>query len=391
MRRAYKFLLRPTSRQAAALAACLEDHRQLYNAALEERRGAYRRAGVTVRYGGQSAQLKDIRRADPNHARWSFSSQQGTLRRLDRAMQAFFRRVKAGDAPGYPRFKGRGWWDTVEWPKDGNGCRWNSTPDQGQVRVHLQGVGHIRVHRHRKVEGRVKTISAKREGRRWYLVLSCDDVPTDPAPPVDAPVGIDMGVASFLATSDGAQVENPRHLTASAERLAGAQRALARCKRGSNRRRKVRARVAAVHRMVRRQRLDRAHKIARWLVTHHDVIAYEDLRIGNMTRSASRTVEQPGTNVAAKSGLNRSILDAGWGVFLRVLACKAESAGRQVIAVNPANTSRTCPACGHCARENRVTQSDFTCVACGYTGHADVVGATNVLRAGLALQAATAA
>jgi putative transposase len=391
VRRAYKFLLRPTVKQTQALAACLEDHRLLYNAALEERREAYRRTGVTVRYGDQSAQLKDIRRFDPDQARWSFSSQQATLRRLNKTFDGFFGRVKAGKTPGYPRFKGAGWWDTVEWPKDGDGCRWNPTPDNGPTRVYLQGIGHVRVHAHRQTQGRVKTVSVKREGHRWYLILSCDDVPAEPARPADAPVGIDMGVAAFLTTSDGVQVPNPRHLAASADRLTVAQQALARCKRGSNRRRRARVRVAAIHRKVSRQRLDHAHKTARWLVQHHDLIAHEALRIGNMTRSASGTVGAPGHNVAAKSGLNRSILDAGWGVFLRVLAAKAESAGRLVIAVNPANTSRTCPACGHCARENRVTQADFACLRCDYTGHADVVGASNILRAGLALQAAQAA
>ncbi|GAA2626166.1 RNA-guided endonuclease TnpB family protein [Dactylosporangium fulvum] len=385
MRRAYKFLLRPTVKQATALSACVEDHRQLSNAALQERRDAYRRAGVSIRYGDQSAQLKDIRHADPDQGRWSFSSQQATLRRLDRGFAAFFRRVKNGEKPGYPRFKGAGWFDTVEWPKDRDGCRWNSTPDGGQVRVYLQGVGHIRVHAHRKVEGTVKTISVKREGRRWFVVLSCDDVPAELLPETGSAAGIDMGVASFLTTSDGAQVPNPRPGRRNAERLATAQRALARCKRGSNRRRKTRARVAAHHAKVRRQRIDHAHKTALWLVRHHDVIAHEALKISNMTRSAAGTVEAPGTNVAQKSGLNRSILDAGWGVFLNVLHAKAESAGRVVVAVNPANTSRICPYCGHCARENRVTQADFVCVACGHTGHADVVGATNVLRAGLAL------
>jgi putative transposase len=378
-------LLRPTVKQAQALAACLEDHRLLYNAALEERRGAYRRARVTVRYRDQSAQLKDIRHADPDQGRWSFSSQQATLRRLGRAFDGFFRRVRAGLVPGYPRFKGRGWWDTVEWPKDGDGCRWDSTPDSSQTRVYLQGVGHVRVHQHRKVEGRLKTISVKRESRRWYVVLSCDGVPAEPLPPADAPIGIDMGVASFLTTSSGALVANPRYLATSATRLASAQQALARCERGSNRRRKARARVAAVHRKVGRQRVDHAHKTAGWLVRHHDVICHEALRIGNMTRSAAGTLDAPGTNVAQKTGLNRSILDAGWGCFLRILAAKAESAGRQVIAVNPANTSRTCPRCGHRARENRLTQAEFSCVSCRYAGHADVVGAVNILRAGLAL------
>jgi putative transposase len=391
LRRAYKFLLRPTSRQADALNAALDDHRGLYNAALQERRDAYRKAKVSIRYGDQSAQLKDIRKADPDgQGRWSFSSQQATLRRLDKAFQAFFKRVKAGTVPGFPRFKGKGWFDTVEWPKDGDGCRWDSTPDSGVTRVYLQGVGQVRVHAHRKVEGRVKTISVKREGRRWFVILSCDDAPTLALPATSSAVGIDMGIASFLTTSDGEQIPNPRHGRAHADRLAAAQRDLARRKRGSNRRRKAVDRVAALHGKVRRQRLDHAHKAALWLVRHHDVIAHEDLRITNMTRSAAGTVEEPGTNVAQKSGLNRSILDAGWGVFLNVLRAKAESAGRVVVAVNPANTSRTCPSCGHCAKENRVTQADFRCVACHYAGHADVVGATNVLRAGLVLLQAAA-
>lgn len=238
MRRSYKFLLRPTRRQEIALAACLEDHRTLYNAALEHRRTAYRMAGVTIRYGDQSAELKHIRADDPDgQGRWSFSSQQATLRRLDKAFAAFFRRVKAGQKPGFPRFKGRGWFDTVEWPKDGDGCRWDSQPEHPTATfVRLQGIGHVRVHQHRPVRGRVKTISVKREGNRWYVILSCDDVPAEPLPTTGAVVGIDMGVASLVTTSDGTQVANPRHLAATADRLAAAQRDLARKKRGSKRR-----------------------------------------------------------------------------------------------------------------------------------------------------------
>ncbi|MEO3888411.1 transposase [Nonomuraea sp. B5E05] len=394
VRRSFRFLLRPTARQAAALAACLEDHRTLYNAALEHRRTAYARAGVSVRYGQQSAELKHIRADDPEgQARWSFSSQQATLRRLDKAFAAFFKRVREGRAPGFPRFKGRGRFDTVEWPRDGDGCRWDSQPEHPTATyVRLQGVGHVRVHRHRPVKGRVKTIAVKREGSRWFVVLSCDDVPAEPLPATGAVAGIDMGVASLVTTSDGQHLSNPRPLAATAGRLADAQRDLARKERGSTRRRKAVARVAALHAKVRRQRLDGAHKAALGLVRAYDVIVHEDLRIANMTRSASGTTEAPGRNVAATSGLNRSILDAGWGVFLTVLAHKAESAGRKLIAVNPAGTSRTCARCGHSARENRLTQADFACTACGHTAHADVNAAINIMRAGLALrQAAQAA
>ncbi|WP_203872045.1 RNA-guided endonuclease InsQ/TnpB family protein, partial [Planomonospora parontospora] len=301
VRRSYKFLLRPTSRQAAALAACLEDHRQLYNAALEHRRTAYRKAKVSVGYGDQSAELKEIRRADPDgQGRWSAGSQQQTLRRLDKAFKAFFARVTAGRTPGFPRFKGKGRFDTVEWPALKNGATWDSVPHETQTRVHLLGIGHVRVHRHRPVKGRVKTVSVKREGCRWYVVLSCDDVPAEPLPAAGAEVGIDLGVASLVTTSGGEHVVNPRHLAASAERLAAAQRDLARKQRGSRRRREAVARVAALHAQVRRQRLDGAHKAASALVRAYDVIVHEALKVANMTRSASGTIDAPGLNVAAK-------------------------------------------------------------------------------------------
>ena len=397
MRRSFKFLLRPTSKQTAALLQCLQDHRVLYNAALEHRRTAFARAGVSVRYGDQSGELTAIRADDAGgQGRWSFSSQQATLRRLDKAFVAFFRRVREGRTPGFPRFKGRGWFDTVTWPRDGDGCRWDSQPENPTATyVRLQGIGHVRVHQHRHVKGRVKTISVKREGSRWYVVLSCDDVPADPLAQTGAVAGIDMGVASLATTSDGEHLANPRHLATSAKRLAVAQQDLARKKRGSKRRRKAVARVAALHAKVRRQRLDGAHKAALRLVRDYDVIITEDLHVANMTRGAAPRPDGEGgylpNGAAAKSGLNRSILDAGWGVFLRVLAHKAESAGRELIAVNPAGTSRTCAQCGHCAKENRLTQAEFRCTACGHQAHADVNAAINILRAGLALRDAAQA
>ncbi|MFB4318469.1 RNA-guided endonuclease InsQ/TnpB family protein [Actinomadura sp. 21ATH] len=370
----------------------------MYNAALQERRDAYRHPSRTkVRYGDQSAQLKEIRAYDAERqGRWSFSSQQATLRRLDRAFAAFFRRVKRGESPGYPRFKGAGHFDTVVFPKDGDGCRWDSTPHDPQTRLRLQGVGHVRVHQHRPVRGRVKTISVKREGTRWYVVLACDNVPGEPLPPTGAAVGVDVGIVHFLTTSDGRHVANPRFLEAASEELAAAQRHLAtfpeRTRQRTKRHRAAARKVARLHAKIRRQRLDFHHKTARTLVTTHDVIAHERLNTAGMTRTPvpKPAPDMPGAflpnGAAAKAGLNRAILDAGWGRFLTILANKAESAGRRVIAVNARNTSRTCPRCGHCARENRLTQADFRCTACGYAANADHVGAANILnRAGLVL------
>ncbi len=398
VRRTCKFLLRPSGRQVASLNAMLGDHRALYNAALQERRDAYRHPSrTTVRYGDQSAQLKDIRAYDTDHARWSFSSQQATLRRLNLAFAAFFRRVKAGETPGYPRFQGAGHFDTVTWPVDGDGCRWDSQPEHpSQTFIRLQGVGHVKVHQHRPVLGTVKTLSVTRDGNRWYLALSCDDVPAVPLEPTGAVVGIDMGVASLATTADGRHVGNPRFLQRSADRLAAAQRDLSRKKRGSRRRRKAVARVARQHRAVARQRADLAHKTALELVRDHDLIAVEKLNIKGMVRRAQPKPDpdRPGqflpNGQAAKSGLNKSIHDAGWGVFLDVLRAKAESAGRTVVEVNARHTSQRCAECGHVAKENRPTQATFLCVQCGHSAHAGENAAVNILRAGLALQVATA-
>ena len=172
---------------------------------------------VPVSYYAQATQLPGIRAADPGgQGRWSAGSQQQTLRRLDKAFAAFFRRVKAGGQPGYPRFKGRGWFDTVDWPAQKNGARWDSVPHPSVKRVYLLGIGHIRVHQHRPVLGTVKTVSVKREGKRWYVVLACDAVPAQPLPATGAVVGLDMGITWFLTTSDATHLPNPRHLAACA-------------------------------------------------------------------------------------------------------------------------------------------------------------------------------
>ncbi|WP_406439614.1 transposase [Streptomyces sp. NBC_01613] len=396
MIRSYKFLMRPTVGQQAALGEMLRDHCSLYNGALQERRDAYRHASKTsVKYGQQSGQLKDIRAFDPERqGRWSFSSQQATLRRLDKAFAAFFRRIKSGDTPGYPRFRGVNWFDTVDFPRDGDGCRWDSTPHDPVTRVRLQGVGHVKVNQHRPVVGKVKTVSVKREGRRWYVVITAEQPRPEPLPKTGSVVGIDLGIASFLTTSNGVHVANPRHARKAAAKLEAAQQALSRfprrkAKNRTNNHQRAVERVAALHGKVRRQRLDHAHKTAHALVAEHDFIAHEDLKIRNMSKTVTPKPDpdKPGAflpnGAAAKTGLNRSIADAGWGVFLTILHAKAESAGREVIAVDPRNTSRQCPECGHTAKENRPTQEKFHCISCDHRAHADVVGATNVLRAGL--------
>jgi putative transposase len=220
VRRAYKFRLRPTARQHVALGRCLASHRELYNAALQERRDAWRLSGTSVSYGDQSAQLKQIRKARPDVAVWSFSCQQATLRRLNRAFAGFFRRVNSGETPGYPRFRSAHRFCSVEWPKDGDGCRWHP----GTGKVYLQGIGQVKVTVRRQVQGRVKTIQVRRDGRHWMLILSCDQVPTRPLNPIQAAAGVDVGIASFATTSDGQHLPNWGYGRAATAKLAAATR-----------------------------------------------------------------------------------------------------------------------------------------------------------------------
>ena len=328
----------------------------------------------------------------PDVAAWSFSSQQATLRRLNKAFAGFFRRVTAGHTPGYPRFKGKARFDSVEWPKDGDGARWLPK----HRRVYLQGIGQVKVTMHREVVGRVKTIQIKRQGRRWLLVLSCDDVPTNPLPATGRQAGIDVGIISFATASDGGHVENPRWGRAADDRLTAAQQRLARAKRRSRNRDRKRETVAARHRKIANQRKDFHHKQARGLVARFDLLVVEDLQIANMLRRAKPLPDpdNPGQYLAngarAKSGLSRSISDAGWGRFVSILRAKAEDAGRIWIEVDPRHTSDRCAACGYAAPENRVTQAEFRCQSCGHSAQADEHAARNLLRAGLALHAQAA-
>jgi putative transposase len=200
----------------------------LYNAALEERREAWRR-GVPIRYADQSAQLTEIRRADQDgQGRWSFTSQQ-TLRRLDHTFQGFFQRVRAGRRAGYPRFKTAARWDSVDFV-DGDGARWRDAESRWAA-AYFQGIGQVKVRAHREVVGRVKTLRCKREGRRWHVIVVAELQPV-PLPTTGREIGVDVGVARFATASDGQVVDNPRFLAAIGGELATLQRVVAGCQPG---------------------------------------------------------------------------------------------------------------------------------------------------------------
>ncbi len=365
----------------------LGDFCDLYNAALQERRDAWKVCGHPVRMGEQSADLPWIRANLEQHGRWSAWAQQEVLRRLDRAFQAFFRRVKAGQTPGYPRFKSKARWDSAVLCQS-NGARWIADTS----RVSIVGVGHVKVHAHRTMKGRVKTITVRREGRHWYAVFSCDQVPAEPLPATGAEVGVDVGINSFAATSDNELVPNPRHARRSSDKLAALQRAHAATGRRSKKRHRQ---ISELHRKIARQRRDHHHKTARSLVNSYDTIVVEKLTVANMVRrpqpkpDPDRHGQWLPNGAAAKTGLNRSISDAGWAQFLNILDAKAEEAGRRVIRVPAHHTSQTCANCGHVHASNRDGEA-FQCRSCGHTAHADINAAINILRRGLAPQQAAA-
>jgi putative transposase len=384
VRRAYKLRAYPTRSQESQAVRLLADHCDLYNAALQERREAWRLRNLSISYGDQSAQLKEIRAADPDgQGRHSFTAQQQTLRRLNTVFAAYFRRVcdakVSARRVGYPRFKPYQRFDQVLFVA-GDGARWEPADHGRWAHASFKAVGRIKVGQHRSVVGRVKTLQLKREARRWYVIV-VTQAEAVPLAPTGRSVGVDLGVARFLTTSDGDMVANPRFLEVAQERIADLQRRKARSRPGSGNRRRLRRALAKEWRRVRNQRRDFHHKTARALVDTCDTLALEDLRVAAMTATAAGTAERPGANVGAKAGLNRSILDAGWSRFTSVLVAKAESAGRRVVLVHPANTSINCHICG--ASCTRPRQDTVICPAHGELD-ADLNGACNIAtRAGL--------
>ena len=350
MRKTFKYRLYPTGNQAQALDHQLDEACRLYNAALQERRDAYQYAGISLSYYDQANQLKAIR-AEDNCGLANFSCSQDVLRRADKTFKAFFGRVSRGETPGYPRFKSRFRYDSITFPSYGDGCRLR---DNGKL--YLQGVGEIKVKLHRPVAGRIKTVTVKREGGRWYVCFSVEVADTADAA-LYTDIGIDLGLSRFAVFSDGTVIHNPRWYRRTQAKLRIAQRRVARRKRGSHGRRTAVKQLQRAHAHVRNTRRDFHHKVARELVERYSVIFVEDLNIKGMTRGM----------------LAKSVSDAGWGSFLQILRDKAEEAGRVVLGVNPSGTSQTCP-CGAPVPKT-LSQRWHECSACGLSLARDHVSA----------------
>jgi len=386
--RSFRFLVSPTVCQRAALVGLLGLQCELYNAALEDRRGAWRWEHRSVSYVDQCRTLTTLRAIRPEVLTCGVTVCRGTLKRLDWAFAGFYRRCRAGQAPGFPRFRSRSRWDSLQW-EDRSG--WHL--DEASRRLHLKGIGGLKLRLHRPIRGTPKAITLHREGRRWWVTIRCVDVPAEPLPAAGRQVGIDLGVQVLVATSDADLLLNERFGARAAARLTAAQQVLATKQRGSQHRRRAVERVAAAHRHVRNCRTNALHQLSRRLVDDHDLIVHEKLAIQNLVRRPRPRPDGTGgyqpNGAAAKTGLNRCIHDAGWGHLLAMISYKAESAGRTVIAVDPRNTSRRCAHCGHISAGNR-RGAAFRCLDCGHQAHADTNAAINILRAGRAQQHTTA-
>ena len=360
LRKSYKYKLKPTPDQARQLEEVLWRCRTLYNTALEERITAYRRCGVTLSRYQQEAELKDIRAAFPEYAAIHSHILQDVLTRLDKTYQAFFRRVTAGQTPGFPRFQGRTRYHSFTYKQYGNGARL----DNGFLV--LSKIGRVAVRWSRSLDGTPKTVTISREADGWYAILSCADVPAQPLPSTGKETGIDVGLKVFLITADGEVVENPRLHRRGEKKIAKAQRRVSKRKKGSKRRGKAKTLLGKAHQHVQRQRLDFHHKTALKLLRQYDTIYLEDLRVANMVRNRH---------------LAKSISDAAWAQFRSILTYKAACADKRVVAVPPAYTSQDCSGCG-----TRVPKSlsvrTHVCTSCGLVLDRDANAARNIQATG---------
>lgn len=350
MRKSFIYRLYPNKEQTDKLSNLLDIGRNIYNSALAERKYAYRAQHKSLNYYDQASEIKELRQVMPEVAQLNFSATQDMLRRLDKTFKAFY-----SGKIGFPRFKGKRRFSSITFPTYGDGIKIKND------RLYINNVGLIKIRMHRLLDGEINTVAIKRDCDKWYAVFS-NTIDIQPLPYSSKELGIDVGIESFAVTSDNEFIENPNFLKHSLKDLRKAQRSVSRKKRGSKNRHKAVKLLAKQHLKVRNQRKDFVHKEARKIVNENGFIAVEDLQIKNMVKNHH---------------LARSISDAGWGIFLNVLAYKAEWAGRTFVKVNPNGTSQVCSNCGAKVPKD-LSVRIHNCPYCGIVLHRDYNSALNV-------------
>lgn len=370
---AFKYELHPTAEQQHQMCRFAGSCRFVFNKALGLQKENYEAGGKFINYVAMAKWLTAWRNSaeTPWLKDAPVHPQQHALKDLERAYKNFFAKRTA-----FPRFKKRGQSDSFRYPDPKQ-----IKIEQANSRIFLPKLGWLRYRNSRDVLGMVKNVTVSQSCGKWFVSIQTEREVEQPVPNGSA-VGIDMGVARFATLSDGTFYAPLNSFKRHETRLRKAQQPMSRKVKFSNNWKKAKARVQRIYARIGNARRDYLHKATTTISKNHAMVCIEDLQVRNMSKSAKGSAEQPGKQIRAKSGLNKSILDQGWSEFRRQLDYKLAWNGGHLIAVPPQNTSRTCPACGHVSKANRQTQARFECVECGFEKNADVVGALNVLRAG---------
>jgi len=359
MRRSYKFRIQPTKAQEINLQRLLDQCRFLYNCALEQRILGWKQHKRTLSYYDQCLELKHVSKQVEGYDTIYSRVLEQVLQKLDKAYKAFFRRVKRGEKPGFPRFKSRDRYDSFTYNR--TGFKFD------RPRLHLSKLGHFRWSPYRELppDAKVKEVTVKREADGWYAVLSCELPLPEPLPKTGKVIGIDLGMQALVATSDGVLIERQRVYARNEKKLKHAQRTVSRRKKGSNRRRKAVKVLAKAWQKVTRTRKYILDGVSKQLVQNYDLIAVEDLNLKGMSQGLNR-------------GFRRSFKDVGMGMLLHMLSYKAEEAGRIVVKVDPRGTSQECSGCGMTVKKS-LRERSHSCPYCNLVLDRDVNAAKNVL------------
>ena len=379
IKKSFKYRIYPTKAQVSNLENQFSMCRHLYNWNLKERIEAYEKDGTIISYNQQQNQLPQLKIERPWYKGVYSQVLQDVLRRLDNGYQSFFRRVKNGETPGFPKFKKHGEWNSITYPQ------YHAFPGSW---IKIPKVGIVKTVHHRQIpkDAKIKTLTIIKEGCKWFACFSVE-LPLDIEPEQDLQnsIGIDLGLNDFLYASDGSHISPPKFLRKSLDKLARLQRRFAKAKKGSAKWYKLLKAIRKCHYKIRCQRHDFLHKTANALLKLGNVICHEDLNIQGMSRRPKPVQDKDGkylpNRASIKAGLNKSINDAGWYQFLLYLKYKAIEQGKQIIGVPPQYTSQKCSACGEIVKKSLSVRT-HRC-ACGFVANRDHNAAINILRVGL--------
>lgn len=371
---AFKFELMPDGAQRRAMQGFAGSCRWVYNEALHIQQANHTAGEKFIRYSAMAKMLTGWRNDGQRPWLKAAPSQalQQALMNLDKAFQNFF-----GKRAAFPTFKKKGVHDSFRFPQPAH-----IKLDQGNARLFLPKLGWVRYRHSRAVLGDLRNVTVSQSGGKWFVAIQTQREVEDALPTATTAIGIDVGIARFATLSDASFIAPLNSFKKHQQRLARYQRQLRRKVKFSNNWKKAKAKVQRIHSGIAHARHDFLHKTSTTISKNHALVCLEDLQVKYMSRSARGTLKNPGSKVAQKRGLNRAILDQGWGEFRRQLAYKLAWNGGQLLPVPAHHTSQTCPCCAHISKDNRQTQAAFLCVECGYANHADVVGAINILERG---------